>query len=87
MQGVEQLDSEAIERLRKQSVFLLGVYHAEIAKDTTSRATACARSNVIATQHTVRQMYGEACAFLFSLRPGCGLRLFPSALTDLVAEL
>ena len=87
MQVAEQLDSAAIERLRKQSGFLLGIYHAEIAKDPASHATACARSNVIATQHTVRQMYGEACAFLFSLRPGCGLRLFPSGFPDLVAEI
>ena len=62
MQVVEQLDSEAIERLRKQSGFLLGIYHAEIAKDPTSRATESSRSNVIAMQHTVRQMYGEAVA-------------------------
>ena len=87
MQVVEQLDSEAIERLRKQIGFLLEIYHAEIAKDPSSHATACARSNVIATQHTVRQMYGEAWAFLFSLRPGCGLRRFPRGLPNLVAEV
>ena len=59
---VEQLDSEAIERLRKQSGFLLGIYHEELAKDPSSRATESSRSNVIAMQHTVRQMYGEAVA-------------------------
>jgi hypothetical protein len=62
MQVVAQLESEAIERLRKQSGFLLGIYHAEIAKDSTSRAAEFARSNVIALQHTVRQLYGEGVA-------------------------
>ena len=62
MQVAEQLDSAAIERLRKQTGFLLGIYNAEIAKDPTSRATESSRSNVIAMQHTVRQMYGEAVA-------------------------
>jgi hypothetical protein len=62
MQVVPQLDTEAIERLRKQSGFLLGIYHAEIANDPASRATEFARSNVIALQHTVRQLYGEGVA-------------------------
>jgi hypothetical protein len=62
MQVAEQLDAKAIERLRKQSGFLLGIYHAEIAKDPSSHATESSRSNLIALQHTVRQMYGEAVA-------------------------
>jgi hypothetical protein len=62
MQVVEQLDSQAIERLRKQGGLLLRIYHAEVAKDPTSRATESSRSNVIAMQHTLRQMYGEAVA-------------------------
>jgi hypothetical protein len=62
MQLVEQLDSVTIERLRKQGGLLLRIYQAEIAKDPTSRATESSRSNVIAMQHTVRQMYGEAVA-------------------------
>jgi hypothetical protein len=62
MQVAEQLDSASIERLRKQSGFLLGIYLAEIAKDPASRATESSRSNVIAMKHTVRQMYGEAVA-------------------------
>ena len=62
MQLIEELDSGAIERLRKQGGFLLRIYQAEIAKDPTSRATESSRSNVIAMQHTVRQMYGEAVA-------------------------
>ena len=87
MHLVEQLSSVTIERLRKQGEFLLRIYWAEFSQDPSSRATACARSNVIAMQHTVGQTYGEPCAFLFSVSPGCGLRLFPSALTDLVAEV
>jgi hypothetical protein len=62
MQLVEQLDSITIERLRKQGEFLLRIYQAEFAKAPTSRATECSRSNVIAMQHTVTQMYGEAVA-------------------------
>ena len=63
MQLVEQLDSVTIERLRKQSEFLLRIYRAEFAKDPTSRATESSRSNVIAMHHTVRQLYGEAVAW------------------------
>ena len=62
MQVAEQLDSGTIERLRKQGEFLLRIYQAEIADDPTSRATEFARSILIALQHTVRQMYGEAVA-------------------------
>jgi hypothetical protein len=62
MQRIEELDSGAIERLRKQGEFLLRIYRAEFVKDPTSRAAESSRSNVIAIQHTVRQMYGEAVA-------------------------
>jgi hypothetical protein len=62
MQVVEQLDSGTIERLRKQGEFLLRIYQAEIADDPASHATEFARSNLIAVQHTVRQMYGDAVA-------------------------
>ena len=62
MQLVEQLDSVTIERLRKQGEFLLRIYRAEFAKDPISLATEYSRSNVIAVQHTVKQMYGEAMA-------------------------
>jgi len=62
MQVAEQLDSVTIERLRKQGEFLLKIYQIEIARDPTSRATEASRSNVIALQHTVRQMYGETVA-------------------------
>jgi hypothetical protein len=60
VQCIEELDSGAIERLRKQGEFLLRIYRAEFVKDPTSRAAESSRSNVIAIQHTVRQMYGEA---------------------------
>ena len=59
---VEQLDSVTIERLRKQGEFLLKIYQAEIAKDPSSHATEASHSNVLAMQHTVRQMYGETVA-------------------------
>ena len=62
MQVAEQLESVTIERLRKQGEFLLRIYQAEFAQDPISRTTESSRSNVIAMQHTVRQMYGEAVA-------------------------
>jgi hypothetical protein len=62
MHVAEQLDSVTIERLREQGEFLLRIYQAEFAKDPTSLSTKSSRSNVIAMQHTVRQMYGEAVA-------------------------
>jgi len=62
MHLVEELDTVTIERLRKQGEFLRRIYRAEFAKDPTSHATESSRSNVLAMQHTVRQMYGEAVA-------------------------
>jgi hypothetical protein len=62
MPVVEEFDTATSERLRKQGRFLLRVYQAEFDQDSTSRATEFARSNVIALQHTVRQLYGEAIA-------------------------
>jgi hypothetical protein len=62
MPVVEQLDSVTIDRLRKQARFLQGIHQAEIDKDPSSHATESSRSNVIAMQHTVRQMFGEAVA-------------------------
>jgi hypothetical protein len=62
MQLVEELDSETIKRLEKQGEFLLRMHQAELAKDPTSRATESSRSNLIAMQHTIKQMYGETVA-------------------------
>ena len=62
MPVLEQLDSVTIARLRKQARFLQGIHQAEFDKDPSSHATESSRSNVIAMQHTVRQMYGEAVA-------------------------
>ena len=56
------LVSESIKRLGTQNKFLLRTHQAELAKDPTSHATASSRSNMIAVQHTVEQMYGEAVA-------------------------
>jgi hypothetical protein len=62
MQPIKQLDSVAIERLGRQREFLLRIYRAEFGKDPTSRATESSRSNMIALQHALKQMYGEAIA-------------------------
>jgi hypothetical protein len=66
MQMAAQVGSVTIERLRKQREFLLRIYRAESAKDPTSRATESSRSNVIAVQHTVRQIYGGEIARSYS---------------------
>jgi hypothetical protein len=62
MHLVEELDSGTIKRLGMQGRFLLRVHQAALAKDPTSHATESSRSNLMAAQHTVRQMYGEAVA-------------------------
>jgi hypothetical protein len=59
MQRIEELDSGAIERLRKQGEFLLRVYRAEFAKDPISRATESSRSNVIAMQDKRLALAGD----------------------------
>jgi hypothetical protein len=38
------------------------MHQAELSKDPTSHATASSRSNMMAVQHTVEQIYGEAAA-------------------------
>jgi hypothetical protein len=58
----EEFDSETLKRLGKQGGFLLRTYQAEFAKAPTSHATESSRSNLIAVQHTIEQMYGEAAA-------------------------
>jgi hypothetical protein len=62
MQLVKELDSGSIERLGKQGRYLLRIHRAELAKDPISHATESSRSNLMAVQHTVKQMYGEAVA-------------------------
>jgi hypothetical protein len=52
MQLVEELDSKTMERLGKQSGFLLMKHEVELAKDPTSEATRSSRSNLMAVQHT-----------------------------------
>ena len=51
---------ETIERLEKQIRFLIRIHDADLAKDAASHATESSRSNLMAVQHTLRQMYGEA---------------------------
>ena len=62
MKNEAHLDAEAVKRLEEQGELLLRTYHAEFAKDPTSRATESSRSNVIALRHTIKQIYGEAAA-------------------------
>jgi len=59
MQFQEQAHLGAIERVRKESAFLLRLYHAELASDPTSHATESSRSNLMALCHTIAQMYGD----------------------------
>jgi len=62
MQLLQELDSKSLERLKKQSEFLTRSYQAELIQDPTSQATESSRSNLIALQHTAKQMYGKAVA-------------------------
>jgi hypothetical protein len=60
---VEELDSKTIERLGKQSGFLLMKHEVELAKDPTSEATGSSRCNLMAVQHTPSNRYmGTAVA-------------------------
>jgi hypothetical protein len=60
MKNLQECASGTIERLGKQSGFLLRTYQAELAKDPASRGTESSRSNMIALWHTIRQIYGKA---------------------------
>jgi len=60
MDYLQECDSGTIERLGKQSGFLLSTYQAELAKDPASHGTESSRSNMIALWHTIRQIYGKA---------------------------
>ena len=62
MKLIEELDSGSITRLGQQGKFLLRIHQANLAKDPTSHATKSSRSNLMAVQHTVGEMYGEAVA-------------------------
>jgi hypothetical protein len=58
------LDAATRERLEEQSGLLLRIYEAEFAKDPDSRATAYARSNMIAVRHSINQIYGSPLRIL-----------------------
>ena len=62
MQRNEEVDSKTIARLGQQRGFLMMRYEAELAMDPNSRATGSSRSNLMAVQHTMKQMYGTAVA-------------------------
>ena len=54
-----------MERLTKQGEFLARTYQAELSQDPSSLATETSRSNLIALQHTAKQMYGKSVAQIF----------------------
>ena len=60
MQLVQELDLETLERIAKQEELLARIYRADLARDPAGRSTETSRSNLIAIQHTVKQMYGKA---------------------------
>jgi hypothetical protein len=62
MQLAQEIGPETIERLEKQIGFLIRIHDADLAKDATSHATKSSRSNLMAVQHTLRQMYGAVVA-------------------------
>jgi hypothetical protein len=62
MQHIEEPDSNTIGRLGKQSAFLRMRHEAELAKDPASEAAGSSRSNLMAVQHTIQQMYGTSVA-------------------------
>ena len=53
-----ELELRANERIRKQEKLLERIYRANYEVDPLSQATKTARSNLIAVQHTARQLYG-----------------------------
>ena len=62
MKLIEELDSGSVTRLGQQGRFLLRIHQANLAKDPLSHATKSSRSNLMAVQHTVGEMYGEDVA-------------------------
>jgi hypothetical protein len=72
----EELDSETLKRLGKQGGFLLRTYQAEFAKAPASHATESSRSNLMAVQHTIEQMYGEAVARDVAIVVRCEQEIF-----------
>lgn len=60
MQSEEYLVSKTMERVRKQSPFLLRLYEAEAARDPASFAAESSHSNLMALRHTIALMYGDA---------------------------
>jgi len=64
MQIVQEFDVGSIERLTKQGELLARTYQAELSQDPTSQAAQSSRSNLIALQHTAKQMYGKAVALI-----------------------
>jgi hypothetical protein len=55
-----ELELSTNERLRKQEKLLERIYRANYEVDPHSQATRTSRSNLIAVQHTAKQMYEVA---------------------------
>jgi hypothetical protein len=62
-------DAGILKHLVKQGGFLLKLHLAEFAKDPLSRATESSRSNLMAVQHTVEQVYGSGVAIDDLIKP------------------
>jgi hypothetical protein len=62
MQLIAEPNSGSILRLGKQHTLLLRIHRANLINNPTSHATKSSRSNLMAVQHTVREIYGEAVA-------------------------
>jgi hypothetical protein len=62
-------DAGILKHLVKQGGFLLKLHLAEFAKDPLSRATESSRSNLMAVQHTVEQVYGSGVAIDDLVKP------------------
>jgi len=62
MHLIEELDIRSITRLGKQYRLLLRMHNGNLSKDPLSHATESSRSNLMAAQHTVKEMYGEDVA-------------------------
>jgi hypothetical protein len=59
---LEDVDAATIQRLADQRGMLLRTHRIELAKDPTSAATKSSRSNLIAVQHTIEEVYGATTA-------------------------
>jgi hypothetical protein len=79
---VEDVNAETIQRLANQRGMLLRTHRTELAKDPTSDATKSSRSNLIAVQHTIEEVYGATTA-----RDSANARAISTSFGKAVAEM